>query len=202
MYRLGPELFGLLNAEQRVGNMTPVIYGAPGLSPAEIASIESQLGFRLPADFAYLFQHLQDPGRVLFPWSNFKKQEYDERIRWVLEGIEFDVDHNKFWMERWGKRPAALSAALDIARKDFEAWPKLLPISGHRFLAAEPCRPDNPVFSIMQTDIIYYGADLAHYLVNEFIDHDYALHTNPQEIRKIRIWSYLAEDWNWKLDDR
>jgi len=202
MYRLGPELFDLLNAEQRVGNKIPVIYGAPGLSPAEIASIESQVGFRLPVDFAYLFQHLQDPGRVLFPWSNFKKQEYDERIRWVLEGIEFDVDHNKFWMERWGKRPAALSAALDIARKDFEAWPKLLPISGHRFLAAEPCRPDNPVFSIMQTDIIYYGADLAHYLVNEFIDQDYALHTNPQEIRKIRIWSYLAEDRNWELDDR
>jgi len=54
----------------------------------------------------------------------------------------------------------------------------------------------------MQTDIIYYGADLAHYLANEFIDHDYVGHTHAQEIRKIRIWSYLAEDWNWQLDDR
>jgi hypothetical protein len=202
MFQLGPELFERLNAEQRVGNMMPVTYGVSGLSPAEIACIEAQLDFRLPEDFAYLFRHLRDPGRIFFPWSNFRKQEYDDSIRRVLQGIEFDIDHNKFWMDRWGKRPATLSAALDIARKDFETWPKLLPISGHRFLAAMPCRPGNPVFSIVQTDIIYYGADLAHYLVNEFIDHDYVLHTQAQEIRKIRIWSYLAEDWNWQLDDR
>jgi hypothetical protein len=202
MFKLGPELFDVLNTKQRVGNRMPVIYGVSGLSPAEIASIEAQLGFRLPEDFAYLFQHLRDPGRVFFPWSNFKKQEYDNSIREVLQGIEFDIDRNKFWMDRWGKRPPTLCAALDVARKDFETWPKLLPVSGHRFLAAEPCRSGNPIFSIVQTDIIYYGADLAHYLLNEFIDHDYVFHTHAQEIRKIRIWSYLAEDWNWQLDDR
>lgn len=67
---------------------------------------------------------------------------------------------------------------------------------------AEPCRCGNPVFSIVQTDIIYYGANLAHSLLNEFVDRAYELHTHAQEIRKIRIWSYLAEDWNWQLDDR
>ncbi len=203
MFKLGPELFELLNAKQRVGNMMPAIYGTPGLSPSEIASIEAQLGFRLPVDFAYLFQNLRDPGHVFFPWSNFSKQEYDNSIRWILEGIEFDIDRNTFWMDRWGKRPPTLPAALDIARKDFETWPKLLPISGHQFLAAEPCRPGNPVFSIVQTDIIYYGADLAHYLVHEFIGHDYVLHAQAQQIRKIRIWSYLADDADWQqLDDR
>jgi hypothetical protein len=54
----------------------------------------------------------------------------------------------------------------------------------------------------MQTDIICYGADLAHYLMNEFVDHDYVLHTHAQDFSKIRIWSYLAEDWNTQLDDR
>jgi hypothetical protein len=43
---------------------------------------------------------IRDPGLVFFDWSNFKKQEYDDRIRWVLQGIEFAVDHNKFWMDR------------------------------------------------------------------------------------------------------
>jgi hypothetical protein len=81
--------------------------------------------------------------------------------------------------------------AVETARKDFETWPKLLPISGHRYLAAEPCLSGNPVFSIMQTDIIYYGANLAHYLLNEFVDHDYMLHTHAQKIRKIDIWSDL-----------
>jgi hypothetical protein len=190
---LGPELFELLNTEQRVGNRTPVIYGAQGLSPDEITSIEAQLGFRVPEDFAYLFQNLQDPGGVLFPWSNFDKRRYDDITRWVLQGIEFDIEQNHLWLERWATKPTALSAALDIARKDFETWPKLLPIYDHRFLAAEPCRSGNPVFSIMQTDIIYYGADLSHYLVHEFIDRDYVLHTRAQKIRKIDVWSDFAE---------
>lgn len=192
MLELGPELFERLNTRQLVGNLVPVVYGVPGLSSVEIDSIEAQLGFRLPEDFVYLFQHLQDPGQVFFPWSNFRKQEYDDMIRRVLKGIEFDIDHNKFWLDRWGKRPASLSVALEIARKDFETWPKLLPVHSHRFLAAQPCRRGNPVFSIVQTDIIYYGADLAHYLVNEFIDHDYALHTHAQSIQRIPVWSDLA----------
>jgi hypothetical protein len=56
----------------------------------------------------------------------------------------------------------------------------------------------------MHTDIIYYGADLAHYLVNEFIapGRPVVTRTQMQTIRKIRIWSYLADDWDWQLDDR
>lgn len=190
---LGPELFALLNTKQWVGSQVPVIYSAPGLSSDEIASIEAQLGFRVPEDFAYLFQNLQDPGRVFFPWSEFDKRRYDESVAWVLHGIEFDIEKDNLWLERWGKKPDTLPAALEIARKDFATWPKLLPIYAHRFLAAEPCRSGNPVFSIMQTDIIYYGSDLPHYLLNEFIDRDYALHTQAQNIRRIEIWSDFAE---------
>jgi hypothetical protein len=194
MIDLGPELFEQLNARQLIGN--PVIYGAQGLSSAEVKSIEEQLGFRLPEDFVYLFQNLQDPGNVFFPYSKFEKRRYDRMIAWVLKGIEFDIEHNKFWLDRWGKRPTTLSAQLDIARRDFVTWPKLLPIFGHRFLAAEPCRSGNPVFSIMQTDIIYYGANLAHYLMLEFVergDHHYRLHTYAQNIQPIQVWSALAD---------
>lgn len=67
MLELGPDLFELLNTKQLVGNRLPVIYGVQGVSSVEIASIEAEIGFRLPEDFAYLFQHLQDPGRVFFP---------------------------------------------------------------------------------------------------------------------------------------
>ena len=193
MLKLGPELFELLNAKQVVGNRMPVIYGAKGLLPREIAAIESELGFRLPEDFAYLLQNIRDPGGVLFPWSNFIKQEYDKTIAWILHGVEFDIEQSDVWMRRWGERPVELSAALDTARRDFATWPKLLPVYGHRFLAAEPFRCGNPVFSIMQTDIIYYGADLAHYLVNEFVDQDWALHVEAQKIQRIEVWSDFAE---------
>jgi hypothetical protein len=73
--------------------------------------------------------------------------------------------------------------------------------ASERWVVMTRCAHGNPVFSIMQTDIIYYGADLAHYLLNEFVDQDYVLHTHVQDIQKIRIWSYLAEDGNSQLDD-
>ena len=134
--------------------------------------------------------NVRDPGGVLFPWKDFDRKAYDERMAWVWEGIEFDIDKNKDWLERWGARPDDLSAAIEIARRDFPNWPKLLPVYGHRFLAAEPCLPDNPVFSIVQTDIILYGANLAHYLVQEFLDSDDdGRNTYRQNPRAIAVWS-------------
>lgn len=188
MDKLGPELFDELNARQHVGNRLPVIYGAAGLSVREFNSIEEQLGFRLPEDFRFLFGNLQDPGRVFFPWSTFRKDDYDASMTWVWHGIAFDIEHG-LWLDRWGERPAGLAEAQEIAKADFVTWPPPLPIYGHRFLAAEPCRSGNPIFSIKQTDVIYYGSDLAHYLRNEFLP-------DPQaqgEVRRIEVWSGFAE---------
>src|SRR5712675_2018110 len=96
---LDQELFDLLNASRKVEPR--VLYGAPGLSAREVTAIEKHLGFPLPPDFIYLFQNLQDPGGLLFPWAKFDKRRYDESIAWVLQGIEFDVENNTFWLERW-----------------------------------------------------------------------------------------------------
>ncbi len=192
MLKLGSELFELLNAQQWVGNRQPVIYGKGGMSVLQIQLVEAQLGFRMPEDFAFLLQNIRDPGEVLFPWSNFKKQKYDDQIAWILKGIAFDIEKNNLWLRQWGERPAVLSTALEKARADFNTWPKLLPVYGHRFLAAEPCRSDNPVFSIRQTDIVCYGANLAHYLVNEFVHKDVEQHTLDQDVTKIPIWSNPA----------
>lgn len=193
MPELGPELFERLNATQRVGNMTPVTYGVDGLSSAEITSIEALLGFPLPEDFAFLLRNMRDPGDVFFPWSNFQRQRYDQSIAWVLGGIEFDIVNNDLWLERWGERPVALAEAFDIVRKDFATWPKLLPVFGHRFLPADPCSAGNPIFSIWQTDIVYYGADLADYLTNEFCGGVTAGRVDTGKIRKIDVWSDFAE---------
>jgi hypothetical protein len=148
MLELGPTVFELLNAKQRVGNKQPVIYGEGGLSILDIQLIEAKLGFRIPDDFAFLLQNIRDPGSVLFPWSNFNKQDYEDAIDWVRKGIEFSIEENGFWDGRWGERPGALSDALQKFRSYFSTWPKLLPIHAHRFLAAEPHRSNNPVFSI------------------------------------------------------
>jgi hypothetical protein len=193
MLELGPDLFQLLNERQWVGNQQPIVYGRGGLSAAEIAHIERALGFALPPDFSYLLQNVVDEGGVLFPWKNFEKQAYDESIAMVLQGIEFDIEHANLWLWRWKDQPHDLAEAIAIMRRDFASWPKLLPVYGHRYLAADPCLPDNPVFSIWQTDIIHYGANLAHYLVNEFVGHDGDHHTYDQSPRRIPIWTDFTE---------
>jgi hypothetical protein len=46
--------------------------------------------------------------------------------------------------------------------------PRLIPIYAHRAVPNEPLEAGNPVFSVMQMDIIIYGNDLEQYLHNEF----------------------------------
>lgn len=192
MPELDDELFKFLNANQLIGNKPAPIFGAPGMSSSELEEIEVKLGFDLPSDFRHLFRNVQDPGGVLFPWSHFSTELYDNTVARVWSGIEFDIQHNTVWLNRWGARPSDLDAAKSIAREDFKTWPKLLPISGHRFLPAAPSEPNNPVFSIVQTDIIYYGSNLADYLVREFCPGAHFL--RELEIkRRIDVWSDFAE---------
>ncbi|GAB5457491.1 MAG: hypothetical protein Hens3KO_05210 [Henriciella sp.] len=191
MQKLGNDLFEYLNANQKTGNRTAPTYGVPGMTLSEIASVEAQLDFPLPSDLKFLLENVQDPGGVLFPWSDFSIERYQEMIDFVWRGISFDIEHNALWLEKWGQRPSDLTAAKALAKKDFQTWPRLLPIYGHRFLAADPCLPDNPVFSIMQTDIIYYGTNLADYLLREFCPGRPLIMSEP--LRRIPIWSDFAE---------
>jgi hypothetical protein len=50
----------------------------------------------------------------------------------------------------------------------------------------EPNLAGNPVFSVHQTDIIYYGFDLADYLRHDF--HIPGREPWPENIRQIRFW--------------
>jgi len=64
--------------------------------------------------------------------------------------------------------------------------PKLIPLISHRYLPAEPCEAGNPVFSIYQSDIIYYGANLTEYFERELVDGNRSL---TGDIKHIRFWS-------------
>jgi hypothetical protein len=46
--------------------------------------------------------------------------------------------------------------------------PKMVPVYGHRYLPGERGAFGHPVLSMWQTDIIYYGLDLADYIDREF----------------------------------
>ena len=190
MVELGPRLFEFLNAHQHVGTKAPVVYGVEGRSAAEIADIEAELGFRLPEDAIYLLRNVRDVDGVLFPSASYKRHYLRHGFH-VRRGIEFDIEHG-FWMERWGERPETLPAQIEVFRNDFRSWPKLIPLG--RYLPVEPCQAGNPVFSIVQTDTIYYGFDLADYLVREFVRRR-VRGKRYEDVRRIDVWSDMVDGY-------
>lgn len=61
-----------------------------------------------------------------------------------------------------------MADALAVAKRALVSVPRLIPICSHRYMPDRPSESGNPVFSVYQTDIIYYGKDLMDYFCNEF----------------------------------
>jgi hypothetical protein len=167
-----------------------------GLSDDELASIEGRFGFKFPSDLRSVLK-LGLPVSEKFPdWRSAPAEKIQERLNWPADGICFDVEHNKFWMEEWGAKPSQLAAAFAVARSYARQASLLIPIYSHRYIPTEPNEAGNPVFSVYQTDIIYYGTDLASYLTAEFkFENPFPI---PAEPKPIRFWAKL-EIMNGKI---
>ena len=155
--------------EQLVGRLkVRDVRVTPGLSHAEVARAEQTYGFRFPADLQQLLQTVLPLSDDFPDWRGDATHDIQKRLAWPFEGICFDVEHKQLWLPEWGTRPESSGAALAIARDQIYQAPKLIPIYGNRYISAEPLEAGNPVFSIQQSDMICYGADLPAYLHAEF----------------------------------
>lgn len=159
-----------------------------GLTDPEIAAVEAQFGFRFPPDLRAFLQMALPQGKGFPDWRAAPEATLREWLYLPLEGIHFDIEHNGFWLEEWGPRPPSLAEAKRVAQGLVSDAPCLIPIYIHRMMPDEPQLAGNPVFSVHQTDIIHYGADLKDYLCREF-----SLPTvhkpEPGQIRPIRFWN-------------
>ncbi|MEU8264197.1 hypothetical protein AB0C02_26675 [Micromonospora sp. NPDC048999] len=155
----------------------------PGLTDSELARIEQEFGFRFAADHrAFLSAGLpvntrpepREPGVIYThpePWPDWRNGDRDKLrslLDWPSEGVLFDVEKNGFWYDGWGSRPSGTASALATATCMLAEVPKMVPVYGHRYLPGEPRAFGHPVLSMWQTDIIYYGLDLADYIDREF----------------------------------
>jgi hypothetical protein len=166
-----------------------------GLTDDEVLQIEDKFNFIFPPDLRMFLQTLLPNEKGFVNWRlglNNRKEakNINLRINAPLEGILFDIKYNNLWIEDWGISPKNDEYKAQIVTKLFDNYPKLIPIYSHRYMPCEPYEKDNPVFSVYQSDIIYYGFNLANYFANEFgfklID-DFEQLSEPKKI--IKFWS-------------
>lgn len=166
----------------------------PGLTESEVQEAQESYGFSFPPD---LKEFLACGLPVLKNWPNWRNvddQGIWRMLNWPYEGICFDIQQSDFWPEEWGTKPSSLVEAFRIAKQKVDDAPKLIPICGHRYLPDRPHTEGNPVFSVYQTDIIYYGSDFTNYLENEFSYYFQTPHYNlTGTIRRIEFLSDLVE---------
>jgi hypothetical protein len=155
----------------------------PGLTDAEFARIEQDYGFRFADDHrAFLANGLpvhtrpepQLAGVIKTysdPWPDWRHGDPStlrERLDWPTSGVLFDVLNNNHWYEGWGPRPPDPKSARALAEQLLTHVPTMVPVYGHRYLPAGRGTWGHPVLPIWQTDIIYYGLDLADYIDRGF----------------------------------
>lgn len=205
-------------SEETWANGTPRWRWLPGLSDVEIASIERRWNIRFPPDY-HLFLRLlhavgeETPGagrsskrlvpvrksKIVYNWL-LDTQDLRGMFAWPLDGLAFDLEHSDLWLPEWGERPPTEHARRMRLREAISTAPKLIPITSHRYLLAEPFRAGNPVLSVYQADIIIYGADLRRYLLVEFanllgIDRERAIQesmTAAPLLEDIPFWGEVA----------
>jgi hypothetical protein len=140
----------------------------PGLTDSEIAAVETEFGFSFADDHRAFLAAGLPAGRGWPDWRHGDRAQLRERLAWPVEGVLFDVAENEFWYEGWGPRPAESTEAVAAARRMLMTVPRLVPVYSHRYLPAGRSVSGHPVLSVMQTDIITYGADLVGYVRREF----------------------------------
>lgn len=93
--------------------------------------------------------------------------EINNYLNWPKEFLLDDVLSDHIWLKSWGEKPNSKEEKESIFKNWIKKAPKLVPISGHRFVISEPNNTDNPVLSIWGEDTIIYGGNMRHYLINE-----------------------------------
>jgi hypothetical protein len=164
-----------------------------GMTDREIADVEKRFGFQFPPDLRAFLQHALPISKGWMDWRHASEGTLRERLDWPYEGICFDVAHNVFWLPEWGARPSVDEEAFAIVKQALRRAPTLVPIASHRYIPDRPYLGGNPVFSVHQTDIIYYGCDLQEYLENEYSFYfGRSGYSMREPVRDIEFWSRLV----------
>ena len=161
----------------------------PGLSDEEVSRVEDRFGFSFGPEHRELLQSAVPVGESWPDWRNDSDEDLRGRLDWPVEGLLFDVRNNGFWPASWGDAPDGEEDREPQARAHPVRVPRLTPIFAHRYLTADEQFTPSPVFSVHQTDVIFYGDDLLDYVAHEF----HVPPPHPSARTYVPFWSDLAD---------
>jgi hypothetical protein len=174
-----------------LADLVPEQYRAVGLTLAELDAVQEQAGTAFPPDLCDLLMATLPTGPGFPDWRTRAREPVTAFREHLIDGIEFDALHNAVWLASWGDRPTNNDEVREVISQRVRDAPALIPLFGHRAIPNEPLEAGNPVFSIVQTDIIVYGGDLAEYLRKEFGPQHDVRQAQPEP--RIRFWSDLLD---------
>ncbi len=160
-----------------------------GLSDEEVSLVQDKFMFTFGPEHCEFLQAAVPVGESWPDWRNDPENNLRGRLDWPVDGVIFDVRQNGFWPVSWGDRPDGRDDRESEARAHLARVPELVPVFSHRYLASDPQFAPSPVFSVYQTDIIFYGDNLLDYIAHEFR----APPLHPSDRTHVPFWSDVAE---------
>ena len=165
-----------------------------GLNEDEFSIIEKMYDIKFPPDLRTFLSSGLPISNHFINWRDVSESNVEKIktvIEWPLRGMIFDIEHNAFWYDAWGEKPTSIEDAIQKCKEEYAKVPKMIPICSHRYIPSEPLEENNPIFSIYQTDIIYYGENITKYLEIEFRMKKYQ-EIDFDVIKEIRFWSDIV----------
>ena len=157
-----------------------------GFKRTELEAAQNELRIQLPPDLLdFLLDRRPSDGHN---WNDHEAMR--QALNWPLEGLLFDVEHNELWWPEWGIKPEDPDARKEILSAVVSRAPTLIPVYSHRYIPEFPNEKGNPIFSVHQSDIIHYGADLDDYLLREF--EAQIKNPWPDQLKEISFWSEMV----------
>ena len=147
------------------------IYFEKGLSEDEVNKIEKYYDIFFPMELKKFYLTELPVSEGFYNWRDMEEKNIkniEAALKRPLEGLMYDIKYNDFWCEKWGEKPENIERSQKVLLEYYSKAPKMIPIYSHRYMPFISKIEEIPVFSLMQSDIIYYGFDLISYFEIEF----------------------------------